>query len=140
MNNKAIISIAMTTLLLSSCGLFKNYERPADINTDGIYGNAQSGGEQSLGDISWREIFTDPQLQALIEKGLTNNTDMKNADLKIQEVQYALKCAKLAYFPNIYFNPSGTINKPWDPYGRNDYNTSTTYSLPATMSWQIGSS
>ena len=139
MNNKAIISIAMTTLLLSSCGLFKNYERPADINTDGIYGNAQSGGEQSLGDISWREIFTDPQLQALIEKGLTNNTDMKNADLKIQEVQYALKCAKLAYFPNIYFNPSGTINKPWDPYGRHDYNTSTTYSLPATMSWQIGS-
>ena len=139
MNNKAIISIAMTTLLLSSCGLFKNYERPADINTDGIYGNAQSGGEQSLGDISWREIFTDPQLQALIEKGLTNNTDMKNADLKIQEVQYALKCAKLAYFPNIYFNPSGTVNRPWDPYGRNDYNTNTTYSLPATMSWQIGS-
>lgn len=146
MNNKYVFSIKASlwgglvgALLLSSCSLFKNYERPADINTDGIYGDAQSAGEQSLGDIQWREFFTDPQLQALIEKGLTNNTDMKNADLKIQEVQYALKCAKLAYFPNIYFNPSGTISKTWDPYDRNDYATSNTYKLPATMSWQIGS-
>ena len=139
MNKNSIISIAMTTLLLSSCVLFRNYERPAEINTDGIYGDVQSGGEQSLGDIKWREFFTDPQLLVLIEKGLANNTDMKNADLKIQEVQYALKCAKLAYFPNIYFNPSGTVSKAWDPYARNDYSTNTTYSLPATMSWQIGS-
>ena len=146
MKYKSILSIKASfwgclagAFRMSSCGLFKNYERPADINTDGIYGDAQSGNEQGLGDIKWREIFTDPQLQALIEKGLANNTDMKNADLKIQEVQYALKCAKLAYFPNIYFNPSGTVSKAWDPYGRNDYNTNTTYSLPATMSWQIGS-
>ena len=134
-----ILKIAFTTALLSSCSLYKNYERPTDINTNGIYGDAQNGGEEGLSDIKWRQIFTDPQLQALIEKGLTNNTDMKNADLKIQEVQYALKCAKLAYFPNIYFTPSGTVSRAWDPYGRNDYSTSTTYSLPATMSWQIGS-
>lgn len=134
-----ILKVALTAALLSSCSLYKNYQRPADISTDGIYGDAQSGDEKGLGDIQWREIFTDPQLQALIEKGLANNTDMRNADLKIQEVQYALKCAKLAYFPNIYFNPSGTVSRPWDPYNRNDYSTSTTYSLPATMSWQIGS-
>lgn len=134
-----IFPIAFAAFLLSSCSLFKNYERPADINTDGIYGDAQSGEEKGLGDIQWREIFTDPQLQTLIEKGLANNTDMKNADLKIQEVQYALKCAKLAYFPSIYFNPSGTVSKTWDPYNRNDYAASNTYKLPATMSWQIGS-
>ena len=134
-----IFPIAIAAFLLSSCSLFKNYERPADINTDGIYGDAQSGEEKGLGDIQWREIFTDPQLQTLIEKGLANNTDMKNADLKIQEVQYALKCAKLAYFPSIYFNPSGTVSKTWDPYNRNDYAASNTYKLPATMSWQIGS-
>ena len=134
-----IFPIAIAAFLLSSCSLFKNYERPADINTDGIYGDAQSGEEKGLGDIQWREIFTDPQLQTLIEKGLANNTDMKNADLKIQEVQYALKCAKRAYFPSIYFNPSGTVSKTWDPYNRNDYAASNTYKLPATMSWQIGS-
>ena len=127
------------TLLLSSCQLYKNYERPADIITDGIYGDMQTAGDNSLGDLGWRDIFTDPLLQSLIEKGLQQNTDMKNADLRIKEADYALKCAKLAYIPSFYFSPSGTIGKTWDPYNRNDYVASKTYSLPVSASWQIGS-
>ena len=123
---------------MSSCQLYKNYERPADIITDGIYGDMQTAGDNSLGDLKWRDIFTDPLLQALIEKGL-QNSDMKNAELRIQEADYALKCAKLAYIPSLYFNPSGTVSKAWDPYDRNDYAASKTYSLPVQMSWQVGS-
>jgi NodT family efflux transporter outer membrane factor (OMF) lipoprotein len=126
-------------MLLSSCQLYKNYERPADIITDGIYGDMQTAGDNSLGDLKWRDIFTDPKLQALIERGLQQNTDMKNAELRISEADYALQCAKLAYIPSLYFNPSGTVSKAWDPYGRNDYSASKTYSLPVQMSWQVGS-
>ena len=129
----------MGATLLSSCALYKNYERPADIITDGIYGDMQTAGDNSLGDLSWRDIFTDPLLQDLIERGLQQNTNMKNADLRIKEADYALKCAKLAYIPNFYFKPSGTVGKTWDPYDRNDYAAVKTYSLPVTMSWQIGS-
>ena len=68
---------------MSSCGLYKNYERPADIITDGIYGDMQTAGDNSLGDLKWRDIFTDPKLQALIERGLQQNSDMKNAELRI---------------------------------------------------------
>ena len=126
-------------MLLSSCQLYKNYERPADIITDGIYGDMQTAGDNSLGDLKWRDIFTDPKLQALIERGLQQNTDMKNAELRINEADYALQYAKLAYIPSLYFNPSGTVSKAWDPYGRNDYSASKTYSLPVQMSWQVGS-
>lgn len=126
-------------MLLSSCQLYKNYERPADIITDGIYGDMQTAGDNSLGDLKWRDIFTDPKLQALIERGLQQNADMKNAELRINEADYALQCAKLAYIPSLYFNPSGTVSKAWDPYGRNDYSASKTYSLPVQMSWQVGS-
>ena len=136
---KKILSIIMGATLLSSCALYKNYERPADIITDGIYGDMQTAGDNSLGDLSWRDIFTDPLLQNLIERGLQQNTNMKNADLRIKEADYALKCAKLAYIPNFYFKPSGTVGKTWDPYDRNDYAAVKTYSLPVTMSWQIGS-
>ena len=125
-------------MLLSSCQLYKNYERPSDIITDGIYGDMQTAGDNSLGDLGWRDIFTDPKLQTLIEKGL-QNSDMKNAELRIKEADYALQCAKLAYIPSLYFNPSGNISKAWDPYDRNDYAASKTYSLPVQMSWQIGS-
>lgn len=135
---KKLFPIVLAVTLLSSCQLYKNYERPADIITDGIYGDMQTAGDNSLGDLRWRDIFTDPKLQALIEKGL-QNSDMKNADLRIKEADYALKCAKLAYIPSFYFKPNGTVSKTWDPWNRNDYTASKTYSLPVTMSWQVGS-
>ncbi len=124
---------------MSSCQLYKNYERPSDIITDGIYGDMQTAGDNSLGDLGWRDIFTDPKLQALIEKGIRQNTDMKNADLRIKEADYALKCAKLAYIPSFFFKPSGTVSKTWDPWDRNDYAAAKTYSLPVSASWQVGS-
>ena len=125
-------------LLLGSCGLYKNYER-TDVRTDGIYGDMQTAGDNSLGDLSWRDLFTDPTLQALIERGLQQNTNMKNAELRIKEADYALQCAKLAYVPSFYFNPNGNISRIWDPYDRRDYTASKTYALPVTMSWQVGS-
>ena len=126
-------------MLLSSCQLYKNYERPDGIITDGIYGDMQTAGDNSLGDLGWRDLFTDPTLQTLIERGLKQNSNMKNADLRIKEADYALQCAKLAYVPTFYFNPSGTISKIWDPYDRATYSTNKTYSLPISLSWQIGS-
>ena len=63
------IFVALAAASLSSCGVYKNYERPAEIKADGIYGDAQDG-SRSMGELKWREVFTDPTLQALIEKGL----------------------------------------------------------------------
>ena len=139
MKRISLFHFFIISFLLSSCSLYKNYERPADIITDGIYGDMQTAGDNSLGDLKWRDIFTDPTLQALIERGLRQNSDMKNAELRIKEADYALKCAKLAYIPSFYFKPSGTLSKTWDPYDRNTYAFSKTYSLPVSMSWQIGS-
>ena len=139
MNHKSTFTLALAAFLMSSCTLYKNYERPADIITDGIYGDMQTAGDNSLGDLGWRDLFTDPTLQALIERGLKQNSNMKNAELRIKEADYALQCAKLAYIPSLYFNPSGTLSKVWDPYDRRDYATSKTYSLPVSLSWQIGS-
>ena len=70
-----------TAALLSSCGLYKSYERPADIQTDGLYrsDNTQSGDSLGLASFAWREIFTDPQLQTLIERGLAQNTNLRSA-------------------------------------------------------------
>lgn len=131
----------LTLLLLTSCGVLKTYERPADIRTDGIYGDAQSGDSLGFGDLKWRELFTDPTLQALIEKALAQNTNILNTDLQLQEVEYALKASKLAFAPSIYFTPSGTISKLYDPYGRDQYSAMTsgnskTYALPVTLGWQ----
>ncbi|MBQ8051238.1 MAG: TolC family protein [Bacteroidaceae bacterium] len=138
-----LIVISTLALTLSSCGLYKNYERPTEISTDGIYGDAQSGDSLGLGDLAWREVFTDPQLQQLIERALAQNTSMRQADLRIQEAQNNLRAAKLAFFPSLAFAPSGTISGIWDPSNRAEYKgvmgngATKTYSIPVAANWQV---
>ena len=112
----------------------RNYERPTDIRTDGLYGSAQVGNsEQGLGAKAWREFFTDPQLQALIERGLSQNLSMRQLDLQIQEAQEYLRCSKLAYIPSLAIAPQGQLSSfDWSKPLK-------FYTVPLSASWQIGS-
>lgn len=137
---KKIFSIALLAAVMSSCGVLKNYERPAEISTDGIYGDAISGDTLGLGDVQWRKIFTDPTLQALIDKALTQNTNIKNTGLQLLEMQYALKASKMAFLPTLDFNPQGNVSKIFDPYNRASYSAMTenynkAYGLGMTFGW-----
>ena len=51
MKRISLFHFLIISFLMSSCGLYKNYERPADIITDGIYGDMQTAGDNSLGDL-----------------------------------------------------------------------------------------
>ncbi|MCD8317447.1 MAG: TolC family protein [Paraprevotella sp.] len=130
---KKIIMTMTTAALLSSCGLYKSYERPADIQTDGLYRseNSQNGDSLGIASLAWKEIFTDPQLQTLIEKGLAQNTDLRSAQLQIEQAEASLKAAKWAYIPSLAFSPEGTLS------GVDWGKASKTYSIPVTASWQI---
>ena len=112
----------------------RNYERPTDIRTDGLYGSAQVGNsEQGLGAKAWREFFTDPQLQTLIERGLSQNLSMRQLDLQIQEAQEYLRCSKLAYIPSLAIAPQGQLSSfDWSKPLK-------FYTVPLSASWQIGS-
>lgn len=126
--------LTCAVFMLTSCGLYKNYERPTDIPTEGLYGNAQTGqDEQGLGAKAWREFFTDPKLQQLIERGLTQNASIRQIDLQIQEAQEYLKCSKLAYIPSLAIAPQGQLSSmDWSKPLK-------FYTVPLTASWQIGS-
>ena len=106
--NKAIL-FASATLLLGSCGIYNKYERP-EVNTKGLVRDVQSTTDTlavtdtaSFGNLPWRSVFTDPQLQSLIEQGLAHNTNMLNAALNVKMVQEQLKVAKLAFVPAFTF-------------------------------------
>lgn len=85
----------------------------------------------SIADLSWKELFTDPQLQNLIETGLRNNSDLGIARLRVKEAEALLKSAKLSYLPSISLNPQGTIGKA--EHG----NTTKSYDLAASASWEV---
>ena len=134
--NKIILSAA-GALLMTSCGLYTKYERP-EVNTTGLVRDTQSATDTlavadtaSFGNLPWRSVFTDPQLQSLIEKGLANNTDMLNAALNVKTVEDQLMVAKLAFVPGFTFSPQGTVAS-WDG-GK----ATKTYSLPISASWSV---
>lgn len=124
-------------MMLGSCGIYNKYERP-DVNVSGLVRDTARVADTlavadtaSFGNLPWRSVFTDPQLQSLIEYALEHNTNMLNAALNVKMVQAQLTAAKLAFVPSFTFSPQGTISS-WDG------NTpSKIYSLPVQASWSI---
>ena len=134
--------VILFCLVLSSCGLYNKYERP-DVDTQGLIRDAVSDIDTlavqdtaSFGNLPWREVFTDPQLQKLIEQGLEKNADLQNAALTVQMYETMLKAAKLAFLPAVQFgsnNGMGTIST----LHTNPSVTTKAYSLPVTASWTL---
>ena len=124
-------------LLLTSCGLYNKYERP-DVDTKGLVRDTVSltdtlavADTTSFGNLPWRSLFTDPQLQTLIQQGLDNNPDLLNAALNVHMVNEALKIAKLAFLPSVAISPQGTLSS-FDGAA-----ATKSYSLPVTASWNV---
>ena len=98
---------------LSGCGIYNKYERKveAPANAFGISQDIQQAtGENSIAQLSWREFFTDPMLQQLIEQVLANNTDLNSARIAVEKSEAALKAARLAYLPSLSFAPQGGLS------------------------------
>ena len=130
----------LLSLMLTSCGLYNKYERPEDLNTKGLIRDLQSDGDtlavntdENFGNLPWREVFTDPQLQGLIETALENNVDLRNAALNVKMMETALTCAKLAFLPSVAFAPQGTISQ----VQMDGASVSKTYQLPVSATWNI---
>lgn len=143
MNKIFTLGIALTlgAVTLVSCkspkGLFSDYERPDSLSVpyalyrDTISDNPLASDTTNFGNMPWREVFTDPLLQNLIEKALVANTNIREADLNIQQAEQALKVSRLAFYPSVALSAQGTVSS-WD-FGK----ATKTYSIPLQASWQI---
>lgn len=69
-------------------------------------------------------------MQDLIEKGLKQNTDVRTAELRVEEAKASLLSAKLAFLPSFALSPQGGVNTV-------ESQVSRTYTLPVTASWEI---
>ena len=131
MTKKIKIWMTVGVMLLSSCSLYQKYEANQTVPADIMGDVAQPDDTLSLGAIEWRQLFTDPLLQELIERALQNNTDVQQAKLTVEQAQNDLKSAQLGWFPIISFEPTGSLTH---------FNSATTrsYTIPLTATWQAG--
>ena len=127
--NRVIFIAAASMLSLGSCSLYRTFEAPA-VQTENIAGDAVKLQDASAEIPSWRTLFADQHLQALIEKGLESNSDLQILRLKIEQAEAALTASKLAYLPSLAIAAEGGVSK---------FNGSTaqTYHLPLVTQWEL---
>ena len=100
-----VAAIAATT---TSCHIYKKFELPEE----GLAGEVAEAQKEeidstSLGNVAWDDMFTDPQLQALIQIALDNNVDLENARLNVEIANAQLLGSKLSYWSLLSLTPNG---------------------------------
>lgn len=127
---KKITIYIFSGLIFTGCGTYSRYQRP-DISTENLYRNLSTDGNtENTASMSWREMFTDPKLQLLIETGLKCNINLNVARLRIETAKSTLVMAKLSYLPSVGLNAEGGMSKY-------DGVTAKTYNFGATASWEL---
>lgn len=130
---KKILLIFIVTTFLSSCGIYTNYQRPQNTSIDSLYTKMGMDNVDSMniGQLHWREIFTDNRLQTLIEQGLKNNNDLQIARFRIKEAEAALMASRWSFIPSFSIGSQGTISS------FDGQKASKIYQIPITASWQV---
>ena len=127
-----IIVLFAGLLLLPGCNLYKKYESNVTVqeNIMGEVVNPQD--TTSIGDMGWRDVFKDPLLQRLIETAWANNTNVRTAQLTIEQAQNEVMSAKWGYAPTLALGPSASYNYQGGAGG------SYAVQVPVRASWQLG--
>lgn len=126
---KNIFLVITATLLLSSCGIYKTYQRP-QIPVDSAFRDTTAD-TASLASVSWRELFTDSHLNNLIEQGLKQNTDLRIAHLRVTEAQAKLTTARLSYLPSLSLGAQGTASS------FDNSKAAQSYQVSVSAAWEI---
>jgi len=139
-SNKYILMV-ITAALLSACSVTKKYERPTTLSTDNLYRDQASADSTTIADMPWQSVFKDQKLNALIQKGLDQNLNLKNAIENIVQARASLRQSKLAYYPTLNLDASATRTKQSEaglnfPAGININTLTTTYKLGLSTSWE----
>jgi len=107
-----LIIASLAAAVLAACTLMPHYERPQSPVADnwpadaaGASGTASP--EVSLDQIGWRDFFTDPRLQRLVEIALENNRNLRIAVLNVAASEAQFRVERGNLFPAISATGAG---------------------------------
>lgn len=133
MNHRFSVVTLGGIILVSGCALGPDYQRPdLDLPAQHRSAPAKSGEGASYAARSWREVFTDPDLQKLIEEALAAGPDALVALARVREAEAAAGIARAPIFPNVAL----TLNT--SPVARRSGETfSSSYLAGASITWEM---
>ena len=133
---KNIIVLAGILVAFWSCTAPQHFQRK-NVDTSGLYGNYAIADSATLADKPWREIFSETNLQQLIEEGLKNNSDLRIAMQKVVEAESGFSLSKAALLPNVSVGVNATqTQNPGSLYPASFLQMGS-YQITGQASWEI---
>ena len=135
-----ITLVAAGLFAVQSCFVAKDYTRPdAVVNEANFRTDVISKDNTSVATVSYKQIFTDGQLQALINQGLQNNLDIRSALQNIAVAEAYAKQGKAGYLPTLSVGPKYTFTESSrnTPFGAMMTDRSQSqYEVSGNLSWE----
>ncbi len=130
----AIAGVLLLTLIAGGCAMGPDYSRPELELPDRF--RAPTAGTMpaaaSLAEESWRSLYPDPTLQALIEEALAAAPDLLLAEARMREAAAAAGVVRADLYPNLGLTYS-TAPVP-RPAGKE---LASNFSAGASVSWEL---
>ncbi len=101
-----MIAILITTLI--SCKVSKDIETPKDAFPENFRNASVSKDTASIGDLEWKNFFTEKDIIQLIDSAVARNNDLQIATKNIEIAQYRFTQSKWGNVPqaNLFVNAS----------------------------------
>lgn len=113
MNRARLFLAALPALALGACNLAPKYVRPqapvAPALPQGAAYPVLPAGDSSADTLGWRAFFTDPRLQQVIARALTENRDLRVALANVERARALYRVDSAALFPVI--NATATLSE-----------------------------
>ncbi len=126
--SKAVMMVlVLCTLVLSSCGVFKQYQPTPQTEPNELV--------TTVSEADWQSYIEDPILRGYIQTALQQNVDYRSRQLLVNEADARLRAAKLGYLPTLAITPanvgvSGTVTP-----GNGTSAAILSYQMPLSLNW-----
>lgn len=136
--------IALNTAFAALPSVGPDYRRP-DISASGAYRDAEYNGSWKTADPAdalsrgaWWKLFHDPVLDALEDRALAANQDLRASAARVEQARALAGYARGAYWPQIAASGSVTREQTSEAIDNRLPNSlTTTYRAPLSVNWEL---
>lgn len=130
--NRKGIWLILLVVVFASCKITQPYQTPADITSGPLYRDVTTSDTTTIATIPWQQLFTDPQLQALLQEGMDNNLDLKIATARIRQAEAYYAQSRAAFLPSLSAGVGATQQK----VASTQFGASQAYNLYLSSGWE----
>ena len=139
---KIVMVVIMITTIIS-CNVSKNIETPKDAFPENFRNASVSTDTTSIGDLEWKNFFTEKDITQLIDSAITRNNNLQIATKNIEIAQFRFTQSKWGNVPqaNLFVNASTSNPSDNSFTGKNlsqalGQNHIDDYSAGISLSWE----